>query len=387
MDATTTRTEARQILVLQGGGALGSYQAGVYEGLCAAALAPDWVAGISIGAVNAAIIAGNPPERRLERLRSFWELTSSGSTARPLGADPTSRAYFNEASAAWIAMAGVPGFFKPRMVSPFFYPPGAPEALSFYDTTPLKETLEALVDFELLNSGKVRLSVGAVDIRKGTLRFFDNARERIGPEHIMASGALPPGLPPVEIDGRFYWDGGLVSNTPLDYVLQNEQVEDMAIFQVDLFNSAGQMPRTILESAEREKEIRFASRRHRNTESAMQLHRTKVALRDLIAKLPEDLMDDPEIQVLDMFARENSVTIVQLIYRGPDYETSSKDYEFSRATMLDHWAAGLNDARRTLRDRHKILCAKPGGGAIYDSRDPETEADAPDRPHTQRTSP
>lgn len=374
MEAKTTRTEARQILVLQGGGALGAYQAGVYEGLCAAALTPDWVAGISIGAVNAAIIAGNPPERRLERLRSFWELTSSGSTVRPLGADPTSRAYFNEASAAWIAMAGAPGFFKPRLVSPFFYPPGAPEALSFYDTTPLKETLEALVDFDLLNSGKIRLSVGAVDIRKGTLRFFDNSRERIGPEHIMASGALPPGLPPVEIEGRFYWDGGLVSNTPLDYVLQTEQVEDMAIFQVDLFNSTGQMPRTVLEAAEREKEIRFASRRHRNTESAMQLHRTKVAIRDLIAKLPADLMDDPEIQVLDMFSRENSVTIVQLIYRGPDYETSSKDYEFSRATMLDHWAAGLADARRTLKDRHKILCAKPGGGAIYDSRhdDPET---------------
>ena len=369
----TRRAEARQILVLQGGGALGSYQAGVYEGLCAANLTPDWVAGISIGAVNAAIIAGNPPERRLERLRAFWELTSSGSTANPLGSDPASRAYFNEASAAWIAMMGVPGFFRPRLVSPFFQVPGAREALSFYDTAPLKETLESLVDFDLINRKAVRLSVGAVDIRKGTLRFFDNTRERIGPEHIMASGALPPGLPPVEIDGRFYWDGGLVSNTPLDYVLQSDQADDLAIFQVDLFNSAGEMPRTLLEAAEREKEIRFASRRRRNTESAMQLHRTKVAIRDLIAKLPAELMDDPEVQVLDMFARENSVTIVQLIYRGPDYETSSKDYEFSRATMLDHWAAGLADARRTLKDRHKILCAKPGGGAIYDSRQHDLE--------------
>ena len=371
---STSRAEARQILVLQGGGALGSYQAGVYEGLCTAGLMPDWVAGISIGAVNAAIIAGNPPERRLERLRTFWELISSGSTATPLGSDSASRAYFNEASAAWIAMMGVPGFFRPRLLSPFFYPPGAQEALSFYDTTPLKETLESLVDFDLINRKTVRLSVGAVDIRKGTLRFFDNTRERIGPEHIMASGALPPGLPPVEIEGRFYWDGGLVSNTPLDYVLQGDQTDDLAIFQVDLFNSAGAMPRTILEAAEREKEIRFASRRRRNTENAMQLHRTKVAMRDLLARLPPELMDDPEVQVLDMFARENSVTIVQLIYRGPDYETSSKDYEFSRATMLDHWAAGLGDACRTLKDRHKILCAKPGGGAIFDSRD---ERDAP----------
>jgi len=373
MDATpkTNRADPRQILVLQGGGALGSYQAGVYEGLCAAGLAPDWVAGISIGAVNAAIIAGNPPERRHARLRAFWELTSSGSTAKPLGADPASRAYFNEASAAWIAMVGVPGFFKPRLISPFFYAPGAREALSFYDTAPLKETLQELVDFDLINDRKrqVRLSVGAVDIAKGTLHFFDNTRDRIGPEHIMASGALPPGLPPVEIEGRFYWDGGLVSNTPLDYVLQSDHREDLVVFQVDLFNSAGEMPRTILEAAEREKEIRFASRRHRNTEGVMQLHKAKVALRELIAKLPEDLLDDPEVQVLDLFARENSVTIVQLIYRGPEYETSSKDYEFSRATMLDHWAAGLADAERTLKDRHRILCAKPGGGAILDSRD------------------
>jgi NTE family protein len=372
-----SRPHTKQILVLQGGGALGSYQAGVYEGLCAVDLRPDWVAGISIGAVNAAIIAGNPPERRHERLREFWELTSSGSTAKPLGSDPASRSYFNEASAAWIAMTGVPGFFKPRMFSPFLYPPGAREALSFYDTTPLKETLETLVDFELLNSKAVRLSVGAVDIRKGTLKFFDNFKERIGPEHIMASGALPPGLPPVEIDGRSYWDGGLVSNTPLDYVLANEQVDDLVIYQVDLFNSAGEMPKTLLETAEREKEIRFASRRHRNTQSAMQLHKTKVAVRDLIAKLPADLMDDPEIRVLQAFSRENSVTVVQLIYRGPDYETSSKDYEFSRATMLDHWAAGVADAERTLKDRQKILRAKPGGGAIYDSRDadPERESD------------
>ena len=372
-----SRPNTKQILVLQGGGALGSYQAGVYEGLCAVDLRPDWVAGISIGAVNAAIIAGNPPEHRHERLREFWELTSSGSTAKPLGGDSASRAYFNEASAAWIAMTGVPGFFKPRMISPFLYPPGAREALSFYDTTPLKETLEALVDFELINSKAVRLSVGAVDIRKGTLKFFDNFKQRIGPEHIMASGALPPGLPPVEIDGRSYWDGGLVSNTPLDYVLANEPVDDLVIYQVDLFNSAGEMPKTILESAEREKEIRFASRRHRNTQSAMQLHKTKVAVRDLIAKLPLDLLDDPEIKVLEAFSRENSVTVVQLIYRGPDYETSSKDYEFSRATMLDHWAAGLADAERTLKDRQKILRAKPGGGAIYDSRDadPGRESD------------
>lgn len=366
----------RHILVLQGGGALGSYQAGVYEGLCAENLIPDWVAGISIGAVNAAIIAGNPPERRLERMREFWEMTSSGALAKPLTNDGKSRVFFNEASAAWVSAVGVPGFFKPRLIPPFLYPAGAPEALSFYDTAPLRETLERLVDFDLINSKKVRLSVGAVNVKEGHLRFFDNAHEKIGPEHIMASGALPPGLPPIEIQGEFYWDGGLVSNTPLDYVLEDEQCDNLLIFQVDLFNSAGAMPKTMLEAAEREKEIRFASRSRRNTDSALELHHAKVAIRDMIAKLPPDLADDPEIEVLQAFSRENAITVVQLIYQGAAYESGSKDYEFSRTTMIEHWAAGLADATRTVHDRQHILQANRHGTAVYDSRKPR-EGKAP----------
>ncbi len=367
----------RQILVLQGGGALGAYQAGVYEGLCAEALEPEWVAGISIGAVNAAIIAGNPPERRMERLRAFWELTSSGAVGKPLMADGMTRALFNEASAAWVATMGVPGFFKPRLISPMFQLPGMDGALSFYDTAPLRETLEKLVDFKLINEKKVRLSVGAVNIEEGTLHFFDNFTDTIGPEHIMASGALPPGLPPVKIGEAWYWDGGLVSNTPLDYVLESDEADDLVIFQVDLFNSIGDMPRTVLEAAEREKEIRFASRTRRNTEAAMQLHKAKVALRDLIAKLPDELLDHPEISVLDAFSQENSVTVVQLIYSGRDYETGSKDYEFSRTTMLDHWAAGLEDAKRSVEDREKILRAKPHGTAVYDNCKPRRRRGPP----------
>ena len=307
----------RQILVLQGGGALGSYQAGVHEGLCDLALEPDWVCGISIGAINAALIAGNPPERRLERLRTFWDLTTSGGIAGPMFDDVHSRGLFSDMSATWAALTGAPGFFRPRFISPFFYPPGAPEALSFYDTEPLRETLLKLVDFDLINSKKVRLSVGAVNIRTGKLRFFDNNQERIGPEHNLASGALPPGLPPVVIDGESYWDGGLVSNTPLDYVFVHDQVDDLVIFQVDLFRAAGALPRSIVEANEREKEIRFASRTRRNTQgsdaAAQGQGRRARPDRQTVGRAlgrPRD-----RGVALKAFARENSVTIVQLVLR------------------------------------------------------------------------
>jgi NTE family protein len=379
MDASPNRPPPRQVLVLQGGGALGSYQAGVYEALSAAALAPDWVAGISIGAINAAIIAGNPPERRLERLRAFWELTSSGQTALPLATGDHARVIFNEMSAAWMATVGVPGFFRPRLTPPAFYPDGTPEALSFYDTSPLRQTLEELVDFELINSRKMRFSVGAVNIRTGHLRFFDNQRDPIGPEHILASGALPPGLPPVQIDGEWWWDGGLVSNTPLDHVLDHAPETDLVIFQVDLFNSAGEMPRTILEAAEREKEIRFASRARRNTEAVIQLRKAKAALRNLIAKLPTDLLDDPELKVLEPFSHENEVTVVRLVYESRRWETNSKDYEFSRATMREHWAAGLEDAGRVAARCERLLHDKPGATTLLDSRNLEAPPEG-DRP-------
>lgn len=379
MDASPNRLPPRQVLVLQGGGALGSYQAGVYEALSAAALAPDWVAGISIGAINAAIIAGNPPERRLERLRAFWELTSSGQTALPPTTGDRSRLLFNEMSAAWMATVGVPGFFRPRLAPPTFYPDGTPEALSFYDTSPLRQTLEEFVDFELINSRKTRFSVGAVNIRTGHLKFFDNHHDHIGPEHILASGALPPGLPPVQIEGEWWWDGGLVSNTPLDHVLDHAPESDLVIFQVDLFSSAGEMPRTILEAAEREKEIRFASRARRNTEAVIQLRKAKAALRDLIAKLPPDLLDDPELKVLEPFSHENAVTVVRLVYESRLWETNSKDYEFSRATMREHWAAGVEDAGRVAARCSRFLHHRPGATTLLDSRTIESAPEG-DRP-------
>ena len=350
------------VLVLQGGGALGSYQAGVYEALLAGGEAPDWVGGISIGAINAALIAGNPPERRVERLRQFWTKASAGPQAAASLTRGPARQAINTANASLVALLGVSGFFRPRLPWPQLFPPGAPQALSYYDTAPLRDTLLELVDFDLINTGQTRLSVGAVNVRTGNFAYFDSRRERIGPEHIMASGALPPGFPPVEIDGEFYWDGGLVSNTPLQYVLDEDTDEDLLIFQVDLFSARGPMPRTLAEAAEREMDIRYSSRTRHNTDANLTLHRTKQALRDLIKSLPEAMLDDEGVKLLNAAAKENAVTVVQLIRRPGDFEGAAKDYEFSRATMLDHWAAGVRAVRRSMRRRDAMIEPPPSGG-------------------------
>lgn len=356
-----------RILVLQGGGALGSYQAGVYEALSEDGCDLDWIAGISIGAINAALIAGNPPERRVERLKMFWERVSSGITRQPWLPGDQARALFNEASAGWVATFGVPGFFKPRLPPATFYPPGAPEALSYYDTAELKRTLEELVDFDRINHQAVRLSVGAVNVRSGNFVYFDNRRDRIMPEHIMASGALPPGFPPVVIDGEPYWDGGIVSNTPLQYVLDEERQRDLLIFQVDLFAAQGPMPRTLLEASQREKEIRFSSRTRLNTDKNLEIRRAKSALRNLLEKLPPELRSDADVEFLRRVSHDNFTTVMQLIYRSKTYEGSSKDYEFSRATMRDHWTAGRNDVRRSLRQRAWRERSHDGTGvAVFD---------------------
>ena len=265
--AQQSRRTEKTVLVLQGGGALGAYQGGAYEALAEGGQIPDWVAGISIGAINGAIIAGNPPERRVERLRQFWDLVSSNLIAMPLNSDDTSRRIFNETSAAFVASSGAPGFFAPRFPPALFMPPGSVDAISVYDTTPLHATLFDLIDFNLLNSGAVRLSVGAVQVRTGNFKYFDSARETITPDHIMASGALPPGFPPIVIDGEAYWDGGLVSNTPLQYVLDGGGPrEDMCVFQIDLFSASGPLPESLFDVAQREKEIRYSSRTRFNTD-------------------------------------------------------------------------------------------------------------------------
>ncbi|MDH7971891.1 patatin-like phospholipase family protein [Sphingomonas sp. AR_OL41] len=326
-------------LVLQGGGALGSYQAGVIEGLAASGIEIDWVAGISIGAVNAAIVAGNPPERRVERLATFWETLSSSLPSFPIFPNDQLREWLHEWSAGFVMAAGVPGFFTPRVVPPLIAMPGSPGALSFYDSAPLAKTLDALVDWDLLNNGPVRLSVGAVDVESGNFSYFDTTETRIDARHIMASGALPPGLPPIEIDGRLWWDGGLVSNTPLTHVLDN-QTEPLLAFQVDLFAAATERPKTIMDVMAREKEIRFSSRTRQISAQVMKLRQEREAIRKVLAKLPPALQDDADVRALAARAAEQPVNLVQLIYRANAWEGGSRDFEFSARTMREHWAAG-----------------------------------------------
>ena len=342
-------------LLLQGGGALGAYQGGVYEGLAHANLHPDWVAGISIGAINAALIAGNAPEARVEKLRAFWDRISADpldwSFDLPvrLGGD-NARSLANQWHATAAALFGRPGLFGPRIFAPFLAAAGTPEATSFYDTTMLKSTLERLVDFDRINSAEMRFSVGAVNVNTGNFVYFDNNTHEIRPEHIMASGALPPGFPAIEIDGEHYWDGGLVSNTPLQWVLESAQRQDTLAFQVDLWSARGAPPRTLGEVVTRQKEIQFSSRTRASSDQFKKEQRLRNALADLFSKLPDRLRDTPEFALLNAEAGRKVYNVVQLIYRAKNHEGESKDFEFSSRSMEDHWAAGLNDTFRTLRN-------------------------------------
>ena len=343
-------------LVLQGGGALGAYQAGVAEGLAATGIEIDWVAGISIGAVNAAIIAGNPPAERAAKLRSFWNRATSALPSLPLfgGGGDLWREAVHLLSASYVAAAGVPGFFHPRLLPPMFAPPRSEGALSFYDSTPLAATLDAHVDWDRLNSGATRLSVGAVNVETGNFRYFDTASERIDARHIMASGALPPGLPPVEIDGCWWWDGGLVSNTPLSHVLEH-QSEDLLVFQVDLFPARGDLPHTIIDVHSREKDIRYSSRTRQVTDQLIRLRKEREAIRKVLAKLPEALREDADVIRLSEMAAERAVNVVHLIYRARGWEGGARDFEFSRSTMEHHWAEGRAAIAETMQ--HGALLA------------------------------
>jgi NTE family protein len=343
----------RIALLLQGGGALGSYQAGVYEALAEADLHPDWVAGISIGAINSALVAGNPPEKRVERLREFWETITQG----PLGINyfgPTEikndlvHQFINQGRAFGALLWGAPGFFQPRVPPPVFVPISSPGNLSYYDVSPLKALLNKLVDFDLLNSGKMRLSVGAVNVRTGNLTIFDTLDKKIGPEHIIASGSLPPGFPATEIDGEYFWDGGVVSNTPLQWVLDAAPRLDTLAFQVDLWSARGELPRDMIEVDTRLKDIRYSSRTRMGTDQFRKQQALRRAGAKLISQLPDELRNTPEAKLLAAEADSKAYNIIHLIYRAQMYEGASKDYEFSRRTMLEHWKSGATDMRRTL---------------------------------------
>ena len=333
-------------LVLQGGGALGSYQAGVYEALASSEYLPDWVAGISIGAINAAIIAGNAPENRVHQLRRFWEGITAPSAWWLSGLTGQFAAWQRSAGGLSAIMFGQPGFFAPRGPHEWFSPT---TPTSYYSTTALKATLEQLVDFDRINHAKeMRISVGAVNVRTGRFAYFDSAKMVIRPEHVMASGSLPPGFPPIEIDGEYYWDGGLVSNTPLQHVLDYSPRRSRLTFQVDVFQGRGQLPKNLEEVNEREKDIRYSSRTRITTENFRQRHEVRHAINELMEILPPDIRNTKQAKDLWEFGCVTEMDIVQLIYRPHEPQGSCKDYEFSRATMHGRWQQGLSDARTTL---------------------------------------
>ena len=337
-----------EILLLQGGGALGAYQAGVYEGLVEAGIEPSWVVGISIGAINAALIVGNPPERRVERLREFWRRIAVN-VGPPLPAWLDSlRPAVNHMAAMSAATIGVAGFYRPRMPPASFAADGTEGALSVYDTTPLKATLEELVDFDLINRGQVRLSLGAVNVCKGTSVYFDTNNTLIHADHVRASGALPPGFPPVTIDGDHYWDGGVVTNTPITYVVDERPLPTARIIQVDNFNAQGALPQNLSEVSERAKDIQYASRTRFNIERIQEMGELATAARALLGRLPPNLKSDPNAQKLAAACDERSWLIIRLINTRPSRSGLVKDYEFSRATIEDAWAAGLEDVRRSI---------------------------------------
>jgi NTE family protein len=281
------------VLLLQGGGALGSYQAGVYEALAEANLHPDWVAGVSIGAINSALIAGNPPEKRVERLREFWEAVSTSPLGLPyfpsLAFPDTMHSLLNQTRALGILLFGAPSFFAPRLPLPMPWEVSRADAVSYYDVSPLKVTLERLIDFDRINAGGTCLSVGAVNVRTGNLVYFDATSQRIDPAHIIASGSLPPGFPATEIDGEYYWDGGIVSNTPLQWVLDSRPRRDTLAFQIDLWSAQGEVPRNLADADVRAKEIRFSSRTRAGTDLYKHAQKLRIAFASLLERLPDEL--------------------------------------------------------------------------------------------------
>ncbi|GIZ52234.1 patatin-like phospholipase family protein [Noviherbaspirillum aridicola] len=363
----------RVALVLQGGGALGAYQAGVYQAMHEHGLEPDWVVGTSIGAINAALIAGNEGARRVEKLKTFWDEVAYRDLL-DMRRVPDSVRRLNILLTTFSAFAtGVPGFYAPRWASPFaFGLPVAPEEASFYDTRALEDTLSRLVDFDCLNSASgIRITVSAIRVTCGRLENFDSARRRVGLAHVMASGALPPGLPPVRVDGELYWDGGLYSNTPLETVLTDEPRTDTVCFMVDLWSAEGPEPATLEQVHTRQKDVMYASRSRRHIDAYLRGHRLRRLIRMLREKLPEGALSEAELRELDSVGRDTTMQIVRLAYAGRDWQMASKDINFSRGSIEWRWDQGYRDALRAIEDGAWRRPAPEGAGVLVHEMTPE----------------
>jgi NTE family protein len=361
--AEKTRAIKEQVvLVLQGGGALGAYQAGVYQALLEGGIEPDWVIGTSIGAINGALIAGNPPERRVERLREFWSAVAKG---RPLDELWPAAIFGNALANMSTLVSGIAGFFSPNPQAAWgpTWPLGIGNA-AYYTTQPLRETLARLVDFEHLGRRHVRLSVGAVNVRTGEMRYFDSRDMPLAVSHIMASGALPPAFPAVAIDGEYYWDGGIFSNTPIEVVLDDVPRRSSLIFSVNVWQPSGSHPTTLQQVMARHKDIQFASRGKTHVARQAQLHRLRHVVRELARRLPPELQDDPVVQDLAEYGCGTLMHLVRFLVPRLDGEDHTKDIDFTRFGIEQRWKAGFDHARNVLREKPWEAPVDPLSGIV-----------------------
>jgi len=339
-------TPKRVFLVLQGGGALGAYQAGVYQALDEAGLRPEWVIGTSIGAINAALIAGNRPEARVEKLKAFWHTVQYGLAPAMALRTPILGAQL----ANWFIMAnGLRGFFTPNALAfaGDTWPLGAEKA-GYYQTEPLKKTLSELVDFDLIKDGGCRLTVGAANVRTAQMHYFDSRDQTLDVRHVMASGALPPAFPPVKIDDGLYWDGGILSNTPVEAVFDDYPRRSALVFAVHIWNPSGPDPQTIADVMHRQKDVMYSSRAESHIVRQQQIHRMRHIIAELSARLPSAERAKPEVEEMAGYGCLTQMHVVRLMAPALDGEGHGKDIDFSERGIKMRWEAGLENTRAVL---------------------------------------
>jgi NTE family protein len=373
------------VLVLQGGGALGAYQGGVYQALHEAGIEPDWLIGTSIGAINAAIIAGNKPEHRLDRLQEFWRRVERSTF---WGAFPAWTGV-SDALSSWTTLAtGIPGFFETNMRAFLgaHVPLGADHA-GYYSTEPLKRTLEELVDFSLINDKTPRLTVGAAHVRSSVMHYFDSREMDLAPCHVLASGALPPAFPAVRIDGELYWDGGILSNTPAERIFEDKPRRNSLIFAVHLWNPTGTEPETIWQILHRHKDIQYSSRIASHIVRQRESHRLRHVITELLKYVPEDAQKDPMVKELASHSCRTRMHVVRLLAPRLDNESHTKDIDFTPAGIRARWEAGYADTARALArqawlDEYDML-----EGVILHEPEPGVEPGAEMEPGDNRLPP
>jgi NTE family protein len=357
------KTPRRQIvLVLQGGGALGAYQAGVYQGLCEGGVVPDWVIGTSIGAINGAIIAGNPTDTRLAKLQDFW----AGLASRRAFDEAWSTFFFSGLLASMTTVAqGVPGFFQVNAHAPWgIHLPVGLERASFYTTEPLRRRLAELVDFAHLNAGTTRLTVGAVSVRTGEMKYFDTKHMALDATHVMASGALPPAFPAIRIGDDAFWDGGIYSNTPIEAVLDDNPRRNSLIFSVNMWQPHGAEPSSIWQVLSRQKDIQYASRGKSHVARQKQIHRLRHVVRELGLRLSDEQRADPIVRELLGYGCHTTMHLVRLLSPRLDREDHTKDIDFTRAGIRTRWHAGYQHAQRVLAEKPWEMEVDPLQGIV-----------------------